>query len=434
MTGALATILLFPLVGLALSRLTGRMQPFAAGCGVVGLTLHLSGLLGAPLLPVVSALVIGSLLVLAVKRRIPRRDRVRYPWLPTLLAILPAMWLLAVTEIVPLRDFDGRAFWLLKAKAITEEGSISGPFFEGATTSPRNAYPLLMPLNASAIMTLAGEQDDRQVRWIYALMIIAFALELRYRLARLVSPAAGAWAAAILLWLPQILVEIEGGATSAYNDIAIGAFLAGAFFELVERGSSLRFGFWIAFVALTKSEGFPLAILLLMVGVVVFRSRIVPAFAPLALALITLFTWRAGISRSDELDFASLVFTLPGNIVRFAESLWAVGGQIFAVHDWGLFLLAVVVAAGVLAKRKEWPSLLLVASIVLPMLSLYAAVFAVSDWHMDVMRDNLAPRVITHLLAPLMFLAATAAWRGAGGQAAAEDGPSIRPTGDGTAD
>lgn len=404
MTGSVITVLLFLLVGSAISRLTGGMQWFAAGCGVVGLTLHVWGLFGLPITPVIAALVIAASVTLIATRRRPAGERVAYPLLPTILTVLPAVWLLAVTAVVPLRDFDGRAFWLLKSKAIVQQGAIAGPFFQGGTTSPRNEYPLLMPLSTAAVMTLAGEADERHVRWIYALLAIAFALELRRRIGRIVSPSAGAWAGALFLWLPQIAIEIEGGATSAYNDIAVGVFAAAALFELIERGSPLRFGLWVAFITLTKSEGLPLSILLMTLGVVVFRRHIAAALIPHAGALVTLFEWRGRVSRSDELDFASLILTLPRNVGRFGESLLAVSKQLVALHDWGLLLCAAAIGTLLLVRRREWRTLGLAAAVVVPMLLLYSAVFAVSDWHMDVMRDNLAPRVMTHLLGPIFLL------------------------------
>ena len=409
MTGALIALLLFPVVGLALSRFVGRMQPFAAGCGVVGAVLWITALCGVPLVPVVIALFVLSAAILFWKRNASKEEPVRYPWLPTILAAVPAAWLLFVVTIVPLRDFDGRAFWLLKARAIAHEGSVSGPFFRGATTSPRNGYPLLMPLSSSAVMQLAGEADDRYVRHLFAFFALCFALELRFRLARLVSPSAGAWAAAVFLWLPQMIIEREGGATSAYNDIVVGLFVAGAFFELVERASPLRFGIWLAFLPLTKSEGLPLAILLLTIGAFVFRRRVLQAAVPVGAALAILFTWRSGIPRSDELDFASLILTLPRNVFRFGESLLATLEQLVAVRDWGGFLIVVAIAVAVLFQRREWRALALSGAVVLPMLALYAAVFAVSDWDMSVMRENLAPRVMTHVLAPLFYVCAVAA-------------------------
>ena len=46
---------------------------------------------------------------------------------------------------------------------------------------------------------------------------------------------------------------------------------------------------------------------------------------------------------------------------------------------------------------------MLAAAIIVPMLFLYAGAVAVSPWEAGTM-DALAPRVLTHLLGPLLFL------------------------------
>src|SRR6185295_10630769 len=89
---------------------------------------------------------------------------------------------LIASYTLPLTDFDGRVFWVLKAKAIAHEQSIDGPFFRGESTfSPRNRYPLLIPLDAAAVMGLARELDDKQVRGLYALTFLALLLVIRRR-------------------------------------------------------------------------------------------------------------------------------------------------------------------------------------------------------------------------------------------------------------
>jgi hypothetical protein len=63
-----------------------------------------------------------------------------------------------------------------------------------------------------------------------------------------------------------------------------------------------------------------------------------------------------------------------------------------------------VIAALVLAWRKEWHSLALAGVVVVPALLLYAAVYAVSPWDVDSMGANIAPRLLTHVLGPLFFV------------------------------
>ena len=217
--------------------------------------------------------------------------------------IIPLLALTFAAAITPLNDFDGRAFWVLKAKGIAHERSIDGAFFHGGTHDPRNQYPILVPLDGAVILSLAHSLDDRQLRWLYLGMLTALALLIRDRIGRLVSPSAGAWCAALLVWIPQFAVEAEGGALSAYNDIAVAAFVAGAFFELLDaQKNEFRFGLWLAFLVLTKSEGLPIALVFLAIGAFVFRKRILTPAIITSVATVALIVWRLRIPAGDEED------------------------------------------------------------------------------------------------------------------------------------
>jgi hypothetical protein len=427
MIGLLFTVLFFPLVGLAVSRLTGGANVLLAGAGATGFILFVAAVWHVPLLAVIIATAIVALVVLARSAAIlaaatPASSRQRLAGLvpagcrrsgrleagaPLALALVP---IFALAATLPLSDYDGRAFWMLKAKAITHESAIDGPFFRGETSyNPRNEYPLLVPLDAAAAMIVARDLDDQHTRWLYVLFAAGFALELYRR-------GGGAWSAAIFLCLPQILTEPDGGVFSAYSDIALGAFVAAAFFELAERRSPLLLGLFASFAILTKNEGLPLALLLLAIGAFVFRARIAIALAPVVVAIAHLFLWRARIARSDEEDFARTILDLPQHLDRFAGSLGGLLSNIVAVRDWGLFLVAVVLAAIVLVARKQWRPLALAGAVIVPMGLLYAAVYAVAPWELRGMSEHLAPRVITHLLGPVFFLwSAGVRWRGGTG-------------------
>ena len=206
---------------------------------------------------------------------------------PLAIAAIPIVVLAINMSIVPLHDFDGRAFWLLKAKAIAHEHAIDGPFFHGQVVhAPRNQYPLLMPIDAAALMLVSGSIDDSHARLLYLLTFVAFI----WIIATRVSP----WCAAILAWLPQFAVAGEGGALSAYSDIAFAAFVACAFMEIIDGDSPIRFGCWLAFLVLTKSEGLPVALILFGIGL---SRRWWRAAIPLAIAIAALLTWRARIPR-----------------------------------------------------------------------------------------------------------------------------------------
>lgn len=401
MTGAMLTLLVFPLVGAAMARLVGRTSMFLLGLGTVGLVLHLTLLLRAPIVPVLIVMVVISIGILASRR--PPQDLVpaaeSHP-AATLLLIAPVAVLLFTSFVTPLRDYDGRAFWLLKAKAIAHEQRIDGPFFRGQTMyDPRNEYPLLVPIDDAAIMSATRDLDERQVRWIYPLALLALAWHARRWL--------GPWPAALLTWLPQLAVVRNGGATSAYNDVILAAFAGCAFFELIDPQSPLRFGLWLSFLTLTKNEGLPFAIVLFVAGVFIFRRRIALAAAPLTGTMAMLFFWRSLIPPGDEENLVALLPRLPEKIGRLAPALQRFASYAVRFDVWGLFWVAVVLAAVAVVVVRRWRTALLPVYIIVAMTFVYVSVYAVSTWIMSDLIESSADRLLTHLVAPAVYLIAS---------------------------
>src|SRR5688500_18820593 len=169
MIGLLITLIAFPLIGAAGHRLLGGGARFLLGVGTVGVVLHLTLLLHIPMVPVMVVLVFSALYCVVhviVSRRsaakdLRMRDAAGRPGIAAFVTLVPILALLFASAIIPLADFDGRAFWVLKAKAIASERSIDGPFFQGETAyNPKNEYPLLVPIANAAVMIASGSSDD----------------------------------------------------------------------------------------------------------------------------------------------------------------------------------------------------------------------------------------------------------------------------------
>jgi hypothetical protein len=440
--------------------------------GVCGSLLFLAGVLHIPINALTAAVCVLIAIGVSYRtRRVPGDGSpapgTRYPLttnhsqLASALTLLPLLFVLYAAAFIPLHDFDGRAFWLLKAKGIAHDHAISGPFFhDQQVTDPRNDYPLLMPLNGAVVFLLGRTYDDTAVRWLYMLTFIAFVLFVRARL--------GAWPAAILAWIPQFAVVNEGGALSAYNDIPLAAFVAAAYFEVEDgragalsgglayevgsepdrrlKGSkaerktkpltsgpfslsafqsfsgSLRFGCWLAYCALTKNEGLPLAFILLVAGALVFRRRIAAALVPFGLAVAALFVWKRGIPHGGEEDLGALLPTLPHQLHRLPG---AISG--FAQHlvtpPWGLFWIAVFAAlawqvlsaSGLRRAASGRPEegtsrlrLLLAPFVIGAAFALYIAVYTVTTWVQIDLINSSADRVLMHVVGPGLF--ALARW------------------------
>ena len=115
MIGLLVTLVLFPLAGWSIGR-RSIGEAFLVGAGLTGALLFFAGVVHLPMfvaLGLIGVWVAGSGLW-ELLRRSPRQPN-PYPLLPTILLCIPLLALTFVTAITPLSDFDGRAFWVLKA-------------------------------------------------------------------------------------------------------------------------------------------------------------------------------------------------------------------------------------------------------------------------------------------------------------------------------
>jgi hypothetical protein len=423
MNGLVVTLVLFPLAGWSLER-RNIGEVFLLGAGITGAFLFFAGVLHIPL--VVALVLVAMWGLVSVVWELKHRSRNDLPpstphsLLPTVIMSVPLIALTFTTAVTPLNDFDGRAFWVLKARGIAHERSIDGPFFRGATLDPRNHYPLLVPLDGAAILGIAHDLDDRQLRWLYLGFLIALALLVRERIGRLVSPSAGAWCAALLVWIPQFAVEPEGGVLSAYSDIALAAFAAGAFFELMDAASeprdqtvsglaaSFRFGLWLVFLVLTKSEGLPFALVLLVIGAFVFGNRIAVSAIMTGIATGALLVWRMRIPAGDEEDVIRLLPTLPDKLQHLGPSLAAFPTHMLLLSRWGIFWIAVIVAA-ILALRAGQRGAKLAVAMIVSMVAVYAAVYVATDWVVSDLITVTADRLLMHLIGPSLFLLALTA-------------------------
>lgn len=406
MIALFVTILLFPLIGWALGR-RSLGEAFLLGLGITGSVLFIAGVVHVPLVIAMVLLIVASLIGIVLTRRPLQLPRFHSP-LPTILMCIPLVALAFAAAITPLNDFDGRAFWALKAKGIAHERSIDGPFFHGGTLDPRNQYPILIPLDGAVILSLAHSLDDRHLRWLYLGILAALALLLRERIGRLVTPAAGAWCAAILVWIPQFAVEPEGGALSAYNDLAIAAFAAGAFFELLDaeaRKSEIRFGLWLAFLLLTKREGLPFALGFLAIGAFVFRKRIVMPAVITSVATVALMVWRWRIPVGDQEDVVQVLPTIPDKLHRIG--IGAFPRHMLLMPRWGLLWIAVIVAA-MFATRLDRRAASLAIAVIASMLAIYTAVYVTTAWVPSELIGVTADRLLMHVIAPSLFLLAMA--------------------------
>jgi hypothetical protein len=416
------TLAIFTLVGAAGAMLLRVPLPpthaariafvFLLGVGVEGTFLYALGVLRVPL----NAIAFASLPIVAVgiggwrfavggrrestatgtaNRQLPTANPIS-----TIVFAAPLLAMLIATAVIPTRDYDGRVTWLPKARAITLEHSIAGPFFHGQRgLNLHNRYPLLIPLDVASVMALSGDTRNEAGRWLYLFIAISALLAMRGFL-RAWFGATGAWVSAAVAWLP-LLTTIEGGALAAYNDFAIAAFIGVAVLSLIEDDASMA-GLFAAFAIMAKNEGAALAVAILAAAVLTRRFRWT-ILVPIAVAEGLVVIARRLVPAAYDEQYEVLVATLPRSIRRVPEALLAIVRQASDVHEWGIFwiVVALAIVAGLFIARERRFAIPLITMVLA--LGAYVVALTVTSWNID----ELAPVAVNRLLAQLLIPATT---------------------------
>lgn len=436
MTPLLLATLYFGVIGAATLRLLGRTpsarvewagSALLHGIGATGLLAFLAGTLGIPLQAVFFAMVFGTGVVVIVAFRSPHwsrdegaRERVSVVGIVlTLLLLVPIVGVLVDAAMVPLADYDGRVTWMLKARAIAHEHSITGPFFRGETS--RNAhshYPLLMPTAAAGMLELMQSDDDHAARPTWALAAVGFLLTLYAALRQAARRDAAIAITVAVGWLPVLNGQIDGGFFSAYADVPLMAFTALALLSIL-RGDPLsnpsQFGLQLAFVVCTKNEGMVLALVLLAVAVAGRRAmRWKPSIVSAAIAigaLAVLALWRSRIPLEHDENYPQLVTALVQHIGRYPAAARALCSRMLDFRAWGLFCpLAALGAATALARKESRRVAAVLIAAIAAILFVYVTTYAVTNWQsIEELAVSSANRLLMHLVPFAALLLASGA-------------------------
>jgi hypothetical protein len=249
-------------------------------------------------------------------------------------------------------------------------------------------YPLLLPVAQVAVLeTTHADWDDPAFRPFYAAFFPVWLLVTYGGARSLAGRTAASWTTLAAALLPVPAFELAGGAVSAYSDLPLACFYGGGFALLLSPrlrpSAGLAAGILLAAAALTKAEGAALApAALIFAGFYAFlpvarrsewrrrwRLRRVPlalAALPLVLALVLLFSWRAGIPERFESyeKIVSWSFLWPGILTRAPRIAAEVRSQMGNFYAWGLFWWAapLVLVAGWRGLRRRATDPLLLAA------------------------------------------------------------------------
>jgi len=409
----LGLTLCFP--GFEKSSLAGRAGfAYLLGVAWIGLFLYTASHFGrarldGPLVFLAAFLPMAAGLGIAVRLLILRRwrepaVRTRRGALQTIgrwglvfLTILISSAVLANALTHPLEDWDGRMTWAAQAAFLRDAGTVDAEILR----SPRSfishpRYPLLMPLVQVAASEAAGSDDERAVRAVYAVFFPALLLLVFEAGRRWAGSLAALLIALLLLTVPWIPFDREGGATGAYSDLPLACFFGGGLLLLL-RGrprlsDGVAAGLLLAAALLTKNEGLPesltaLALAGLGAGIALLRRRRSGRARLLATALASilvlgslglLVSWRSPIpNRYDESYFET--FSLSSFAHNLASerpftTIPVIASRMFSAEAWGLFwwLTPVLFLVAAPSFRRPPTTLLAVATAV-PLLAAWAA-------------------------------------------------------------
>lgn len=302
-----------------------------------------------------------------------------WEWVAIGIGIVVSLSALAQTLYTPQTDWDGRMTWAARAKHLRAEGTVDASVLTQPgwfVTHPW--YPLLLPVAQVAVQEVTGAGDDQPFfRPLYAAFLPVWLLLIHHG-ARRAGSAAAAWAVAAAALLPFPVFFNGGGAVSSYSDMPLACFYGGALLLLLETrprlSTGLAAGLLLAGAVLAKAEGTPMALAVLAIAAlpVVFpwggrpgrlrrwrlrRGPLGLAAIPPVLAMILLWSWRAGIPQSfDDYrhDFPWSNFG-PEMLARIPFIYERVRFETVAMLDWGIFwsVAPLVLLAGWRGLRRR---------------------------------------------------------------------------------
>jgi hypothetical protein len=424
LAGALAAVALFLGAGLGLTLclrglertgLAGRLAfAWLLGVAWIGLFLYTAShfahaFLDGPLVFLAAALPLAAGLAVAVRRLALRRWSPPAPskalpplwkagWAGVaLLALLVSAAVMANALTHPLEDWDGRMTWTAQAMFVREAGTVDAEVLrlpKSFVSHPR--YPLLMPLAQVAALEATGSDDERIVRAVYAMFFPALVLLVLEAGRRWAGPRAALLTALVLLTIPWIPFDPEGGAAGAYSDLPLACFFGGGLLLLLRArpraSDGVAGGLLLAAALLTKNEGLPEVLIALGLAVLIAgaalirrrrsgRPRLLAAALACALclgALALLVSWRSPIpNRYDESYFETFsIASFARNMVsaRPFVTLPVIARRMLSPRQWGLFWwLAPVLFLAAAPSFRRPPAALLAVAMAVPLLAAWAA-------------------------------------------------------------
>ena len=371
----------------------------------------MGGFLGAPVSGAVAALLAGWLLGPRLRWSPPEPNL--DPTTRRLIALLVCVGavILALSTLRPVAGWDGWFMWSLKSKSLAAAGSFSTPVFLSSTYSYSSQdYPPLLPAWQAVAYRIAG---DLTVSWPLQVQQAWLWLTAAIGIMALLSGVSRIAALLPFAWLVSPAVVWES--TQSYADVPMALQLVLGAIVLRSAGDwrgHVIGGLLLGGAALTKTEGLPLATIVLVCLLLRSRRGRLTLIAPLVAAALRLpwilFTQVHGLDNHmiGAASFSTEVLAkVPGRLpvigslmVRYA----------FSPLLWGVLTPACIAAIAV-TRKGSW-RLLAATGMALLLFTAVYALWPYRSWALDDYMTVNVDRVLISCLG-LFTLAASLADR-----------------------
>lgn len=323
----------------------------------------------------------------------------------------------------PVNDWDGKAIYTLKAKALFDQPIPTCEYFRAMRLSfSHRHYPLLIPFLEVHIWTWVGEADDWAVMPLFPLFAAALVGGV-YAFSKIV---AGEWAALGAATIVATAPKVGFEAPTACCDVPLGAYVAvlvGAGAWALRSPSLSKFLLMAVMTAgavFTKTEGTTNAAITLAAVLAAYlaRTRDLRAVSKAAIVLALGFALNGPwlLFRSTIPPVANPAHASLKNLRDFLEQhpdrivpvVASAIGQLGPTKAFGAFWLLVVAAVALFPRRLGTAEPLAILAILLLNLGMYFIGILSIGPPLDPSRMvvDVLPRLLTHWVGPAAILLA----------------------------
>lgn len=323
------------------------------------------------------------------------------------LLVLSALLFIFVTVesvLRPLTAWDGWATWMFRAKIFYHDGFINPAILRTINLE----YPVLVSLLGTYIYLFLQAVNDRLVLLLYPLFYLASSLILYSGLKK---ESNSLWASIGLFFYMsmQDIIRHAGRYDAGQADLSLSYFILGACVLLrnYTRNQDLRLlilvNIFSASAALTKNEGIPFFIIMLLVQVVfliqkhTIKSIFISLFSIVPVSLWIIFKYINRLPLNYHLSSFS-----SERIMRVGDIAILMGKEFLNISHWNLLWIVFFIAF--IINFYYQTSYRLLSIIIILQLIVYAVIFIITPYEIKSYIPNVIDRLYMHLAAISLFV------------------------------